>query len=341
MRTIRRISAIIIGFVFFLAGVFKLMDPVGSSLVVEEYLSFFHLGFLKFASYAIGFALAFIETAVGAALITGVWKRLTAIASIAFIGPFTVITAILLITKAEMDCGCFGEVIELTHLQSLIKNLILCLLWVLAFIPFKEHEPTRKIKYGSFALVCISCALFFLYSAFSIPLMDFTDLKTGTEIEEYTVSFSDVNGEYADSLLYNDKVIIASAYNPGTISEKKWQKIADVMRDAGSLGYTTLVLVNSTPEDMEQLVSDPDILGNTYFIDRKVLLSLNRSNGGISYISDGQVISKWSINRPPSSQKLAELHIQNSTEALISENNGPRLKMQGFLLYTFAVMLLL
>lgn len=341
MRAIRRISAIILGFVFFLAGVFKLMDPVGAGLVVEEYLNFFHLGFLRFAAYPLGFLMAYLETIIGAALVTGVWKKLTAIASIIFTGVFTVITAILLISKAEMDCGCFGEIIELTHLQSFIKNLVLCLLWAIAFIPFKEHEPTRKIKYASFTLICVSSALFFLYSAFSIPLMDFTDLKTGTEIEEYTVFFSDVNGEYADSLLYNDKVIIASVYNDDKLSEKQWGKIADIMQDAGELGYTTLVLVNSTPEDMESLVSDPDILGNTYFIDRKVLLSLNRSNGGISYISDGQVIAKWSINRTPDRDKLVQLYGQNSTEALITENNGPRLKMQAFLLYVCAVMLLL
>ena len=47
MRIVRRISAIIIGFVFFVAGLLKLMDPVGAGLVVEEYFKFLHLGFLR------------------------------------------------------------------------------------------------------------------------------------------------------------------------------------------------------------------------------------------------------------------------------------------------------
>lgn len=341
MRSLRRISAIIIGFVFFLAGIFKLMDPVGASLVVEEYLNFFHLGFLRFASYFLGFASSFLETIIGIALITGVWKKLSGMVSAVFIAAFTLITAILLIANPVMDCGCFGEVIELTHLQSFIKNLILCALWALAFIPFREQEPTRKIKYVSFTVASISSALFFLYSAFSIPLMDFTDLKTGTEIEEYTVSFSDFGGEYADSLLYNDKVLVSSVYNPEKMSDKNWNKVAEIMREAESLGYTTLVLTNSTPDSIEEAVSSHDILANTYFTDRKILLSLNRSNGGVSFIAEGQIIAKWSINNPPESEKLKELYSKNTTEALISENNGPRLKMQGFLLYVFAVMLLL
>ena len=341
MRTIRRISAIIIGLVFFLAGIFKLMDPVGAALVVEEYLNFFHLGFLKFLSYILGVASSFLETIIGAALITGVWKRVSGIASGIMIGTFTLITAIFLVAKPVMDCGCFGEVITLTHLQSFVKNLLLCALWILAFIPFKEQEPTRKIKYISFSLTCISSALFFLYSAFSIPMMDFTDLKTGTEIEEYTVSFSSFNGEYADSLLYKDRVLISSVYNPEKVSDSNWDKIASLMREAENIGYTTLILTNSTPERIEEAVDSPEILSNIYFADRKILLSLNRSNGGISYVADGQIIAKWSLNTPPKSEKLEKLYSENTTEALISENNGPRLRMQAFLLYVFAVMLLL
>ena len=34
---LRRFCAFIIGLVFLLAGIFKLLDPVGAGLVVEEY----------------------------------------------------------------------------------------------------------------------------------------------------------------------------------------------------------------------------------------------------------------------------------------------------------------
>ena len=78
MRTIRRFSAVLIGIVFFVSGMLKLMDPVGTSLIVEEYLKFFRLGFLHFADYALGACLALAETILGAALVTGVWKKAVA-----------------------------------------------------------------------------------------------------------------------------------------------------------------------------------------------------------------------------------------------------------------------
>ena len=65
--------AIIIGIVFLLAGLFKLLDPVGAGLVVEEYFRFLHLGFLMPAAKVTGVTLALGESLIGAALISGIW----------------------------------------------------------------------------------------------------------------------------------------------------------------------------------------------------------------------------------------------------------------------------
>ena len=35
MKTLRRFSAVLIGIVFFVSGILKFMDPVGTSLIVE------------------------------------------------------------------------------------------------------------------------------------------------------------------------------------------------------------------------------------------------------------------------------------------------------------------
>ena len=112
---IRKICSILIGIVFFIAGISKLMDPVGAGLVVGEYFKFFHLGFLNFASQGVGVTMALLETLMGAALITSVFRKLTAILSSVMTAFFTLLTLILLIFNPPMDCGCFGEVVELSH----------------------------------------------------------------------------------------------------------------------------------------------------------------------------------------------------------------------------------
>lgn len=353
MKVIRRISAVLVGFVLFLSGILKLMDPVGARLVVEDYLQFLHLGFLSGLAGLAGTGLALLETVLGTALITGVWRKLTAIATGILLGFFTILTLILYIGNPPMDCGCFGEIVHLTHLQSLIKNIVLLLLWALAALPLNKQAPTRKVKYVSFSIVAISVCLFMLYSSLSIPLIDFTPFKPGAEMmlpEEIedptddhtpTLSVSDAAGEYIDSLMVSGKIIAASVYEPEKLRERDWERIGRVMRESASLGYNPVVLAAATPAMMESLTDIPEVLSATYFADRKKLLTLNRSNGGASYVDDGLIVAKWSRRRLPDHDKLAELAEVDVAESLLSENNGSRLRFQAFMLYVFAVMLLL
>lgn len=354
MRIIRRISAVILGFTFFLAGLFKLMDPVGAGLVMDEYFKFLHLGFLRFASNFAGAGMALVETLVGIALITGVWRKVVAFITLALLCAFTLLTAVLAIFNPPMDCGCFGEVIHLTHLQSLLKNIVLLALWALAYLPTGSSiEPTRKIKYVSFSVASVSVCLFLLYSAFSIPMVDFTDYRPGTELsslenadwsredEIILLSFSDVQGQYADTLALQGNVAVASVYDPDKMSRQRWHKLSAFMDEASANGLTPLVLTASTPELITGAVSSPELLPYIYFADRKVLMTLNRSNGGVCFLSDGQIVAKWSVNRLPDKEKLHQLATTDPIESLVSESHASKLKFQAFLLYVCAVILLL
>ena len=56
----KRFCGFITGFVFFISGILKLMDPVGTGLIIKEYLDFMHLGFLDPAAKVFGAVLALI-----------------------------------------------------------------------------------------------------------------------------------------------------------------------------------------------------------------------------------------------------------------------------------------
>ena len=119
---LKRFCGFITGLVFFLSGIVKLMDPVGAGLVMKGYYDFLNLSFLAFSSKAMGVAFALAETLVGVALITGVWRKITAKIAIIMQGFFTFLTLLLVIFNPQMDCGCFGEAIHLTHWQTFIKK---------------------------------------------------------------------------------------------------------------------------------------------------------------------------------------------------------------------------
>ena len=381
----------LLGAVFFISGALKLMDPLGTSLIVGEYFKFFHLGFLGFSSGVVGILLALLESVLGAALITGVWRRVSAMITLCLLGLFTIITAILWIAGAPMDCGCFGEALHLEHWQSFVKNLILGGLWCLAFLPKGDLGEPQKIKFVSFGIGAASVLLFGFYSMLSIPLVDFTSYKPGTELSGafdetfaditaavYTkdghdgtftpdcppdsswtfvryqgydrgftdgaasggmLCFSDAAGEYADSLALSGKVMVISAYDPGRLSAGRLSSLEDFAVTASEKGYSVLYLVSGVPETVD--VGSPALASCTYFADRRDLMTLNRSNGGVTFLSGGLITAKWSGRALPSGEELDKLSGRDPVEYMMRRDNRGKVRLQAFLLYTFAVMLLL
>ena len=383
---LKRFCGYIVGFVFFISGILKLMDPVGAGLVVEEYYRFMHIGFMDFSSKLMGTVFAFAEAIIGTGLITGVWRRTTALTAICIQTAFTLLTLALVIFNPEMDCGCFGEAIHLTHMETFGKNIILLTLLLVYYIPRKHLGQTTQKKYISFSVIATSVLAFTIFSWMFKPLVEFTAYQPGVELiasgnmlsediyesvftyekdgvrEDFTLGhlpdstwtfvsthtrqinqpddlsvelsfYNSESGEYLDSLAVEGKVMIVSVYSPSELSEKKWNNVRQFIEESSRTGFHT-ILLTSTTEGV------PDGL-QPYLCDFKTLVSLNRSNGGSAYFNDGMLIEKWSRRRVPTGDILKEKYESNPTEILIFQENKGSLVFQGFLLYVFAVMLLL
>ena len=385
----RRFSGFICGFVFFLSGILKLMDPVGAELVMDSYLDFLHIGFLGFASKPLAFLFALAETIVGTAMITGVWRRITAIIALSLQGFFTLLTILLAIFNPVMDCGCFGEFIHLTHVETLVKNLVICALLSYAYFPMRNLGRPLKRKYVSFGVVCTSVLVFSIFSLSRLPIIDFTDYEPGAQIlsadanvadeafdamfiyekdgvqQEFTLenlpdstwtfvstqtiqnkdlkssgatlSFYDNDKEYQDSLAVQGDVMIISIYDP-QMRQKKWDAAVRMAENARESGFNPMILVAGIPEQIEGKVTG-DI--PVYFSDYKTLITLNRSNAGATWLSHGYIIKKWGRRAYPDQDDLLTYIKGNSTEAILESNTKGSLLFQGFLLYVFAIMLLL
>jgi len=199
---LRRASAFLIGVVFFLSGIFKLMDPVGAGLVVGEYFNFFHVGFLKGASLPVAVILSFVEALTGIALITGVYRKLAAMVAALLTAFFTLVTLVLWIFNPAMDCGCFGEVIHLTHAQTFLKNVGLCLLAAVAFLPARDYGKPRNHRYAAFWIVAVSTAVFAAYSLRYIPLMDFTPFNTSSKLMAAAPAAEGEEDAYVSTFIY-------------------------------------------------------------------------------------------------------------------------------------------
>ena len=393
----KRFCGFITGFVFFLSGIVKLLDPAGAGLVMDSYFDFLHIGFMGPTSKFFGVMFALAETVIGTGLITGVWRKPMGLAALILQGFFTVLTLFLVIFNPEMDCGCFGEAIHLTHMQTFLKNIVLCILLATYYFPSSMLGRNRKRKYASFGLVTVSVLAFTVYSLLYIPLIDFTAfkpaavlaagenaeadlyeavfiyekdgvkesftlghlpdstwtfvstetvMKEGHEDSSVNLSIRDAYGDYHDSMAAEGKVLIVSVYD---IDRKKgrWAQTARFLDNAEKAGFRPLLLVSSTAGQFAEMTAglEPQTAAvldrMVHYSDYKTLITMNRSNGGATFFCDGYLIRKYARRALPDMGELSTLFQSDETEELISRSTSGDLTFQGFLLYVFAVMLLL
>ena len=386
---LRRFASALIGIVFLGSGLLKMADPVGTMLIVTEYLKFFHIGFLIPAAKVIGAGLSLLEALTGIALITGVLRKITAWVTTVMLGFFTIVTLILWIKNPAMDCGCFGQAIHLTHVQSLVKNVVLLVLALWAFIPYGDFgkAPVRKIVSASIATASVIFAV--IYCNTHMPLLDYTDFRIGAELmasldddviaenhyrEERTyekdgvtgkflpghypgddwtlvktdtvfvessyatdnfpiLSFRDTADVYCDRKAAEGKVVIFSAYEPATAP---WESIAAGDDAVLSAGGQPLVLLACAPSQVSSFGVPAGL--PVYFADYKALVSLNRCNGGATYLSEGEIIMKWSVKKTPTDfAGTFQNDTVNISTWILSRN---RLRAQGFCLYLLALLIL-
>ena len=137
--------------------------------------------------------------------------------------------------------------------------------------------------------------------------------------------------------------------------------ISDYDKEAGTVTIVTQQIGASSSEiiSFEEGESFKDVVGPlgipsdftempeeeldvpVYIADFKTLLAMNRSNGGATYFSDGYLVRKWSYRSLPDMEGLQETFDEDETETVIYHDTKGSLGFQGFLLYVFAVMLLL
>ena len=311
--------AIAVGLLYVASGLLKVMDPVGSGLIVEAYFRFMHLPESVLVTKILGVVLGALETAVGFAAVFCVRPRITRWIMLGMQSAFTLLSLVLVIWNPQMHCGCFGEAIHLTHWQTFIKNIVLMgMLWF-AYCPLWETTKTKMWQYIAFASSAVLMAGFAVYSWYYIPVIDFTDYKIGTEIvsqdEYWNLSEDERETRAALPMLGTDdkpdpnitkwKWAIISLYDLPEDDLLFWTRFMVNFRILKKQGYEVVVLT-SAPESLMRekilmfaelpfLCSEKvleEMREALYLTSRTTAISLNRNNGGVTFLTDGVITRK-------------------------------------------------
>jgi len=116
------------------------------------------------------------ELTTGIFIVAGLWlRRVVYPITLAMLGVFTCIIIYSLIRFGnEPNCGCFGELLPFSNIQSLLKNIVFIALTIILFYHAKEH----LLKYWWLGVSVLAVSVFTIFMLHKIPLyLDEIEIK--------------------------------------------------------------------------------------------------------------------------------------------------------------------
>jgi Predicted membrane protein len=233
MRVIVNIARIIVGVLFIFSGMIKANDPLGLSYKMQEFFevwgnSFPSLhGLMVFLNdYALPFSIIIItlEVIVGVALLLGWASRFFSWLLLILIIFFTFLTGYAVLSGKIRTCGCFGDCIPLTAMQSFIKDIILCVLILIIFFGAKYIRPIYRGGLNFVVLfVAILLVLGFQWSVQRrLPLFDCLPYKKGNNLLELRKMPADAVADKMDFTFVYEKNGEKKEFNKDQLPDSTW-----------------------------------------------------------------------------------------------------------------------
>lgn len=177
----------VVGLLFIFSGLIKANDPLGLSYKMQEFFEAWGLGIgLNDYTLALSLIMNTFEVLAGVAVIVGWRMKLFSWLLLLLIIFFTFLTGYALLSGKIKTCGCFGDCLPLTPLQSFLKDVFLLLLILVLFIN-KNRIPSSLPAPAPQALliICLAavCGLQW-YVQKHLPIIDCLPYKKGNNIVE-------------------------------------------------------------------------------------------------------------------------------------------------------------
>ena len=291
------ISNTLVALLFIFSGVTKAINPFGFSNQIADY--FVAFGIDNGAEYTLPLAIigCSFEVLLGMLLLTRIELKKVAAITLLIMIFFTGLTTWIAITNPVSDCGCFGEILKISHTETLLKNIVLLLLTIVIFWKRNDFEAPKRAQNKIVILTAVLLAVTpGLYFSATLPMIDATPYKIGVNVPE-TLSDNESNSDSNEQILlrYRNKetgleqdfqIDDTTWYN-----SNKWEYVStleggtDIGETEESLSTRPVIpMLKANGEDISEIVLDGElplmliIAPKLDFINSAVLNSLNASH---------------------------------------------------------------
>lgn len=194
MKLLVQAARILVGALFIFSGLVKAIDPLGLTYKMEEFYEVWAgqkyfpglMDILHRYAFSSSVLMITLEVVLGVALLVGWRTKLTLRLLLLLMLLFTFLTSYVLFSGKIRSCGCFGDCIPLTPIQTFTKDILLLGLIVLLMLRkdwiqplFGERLPTAVVL-----IALVGTAYLQMHVINHLPLVDCLPFKVGNNILE-------------------------------------------------------------------------------------------------------------------------------------------------------------
>lgn len=211
-----KIIRILLACVFLFSSFTKAVDPVNFGITMNDYFVSFGMGFLHPLAQLAAVCAISAEFVLGCMMLFRIRVNLAAWGYLLFMSFFFLLTLWLAVAEylevhhihdfgVVKDCGCFGQAVKMSNLQTFLKNVVLIIPTIIVFANRKKIPDCRLTLLGqriAILLFAAATVIFQIYCIRHLPLIDFTDWKKGNDV----VAFIEQPAQKEVMFIYRNKV---------------------------------------------------------------------------------------------------------------------------------------
>ena len=178
----------LLGATFVFSGFVKAIDPIGTQYKLQDYISAVGMGGIvpDIVTLLASVVLSALEFSLGVFVLFAIRRHLVSKILVAFMAVMTLITVWIALFNPVKDCGCFGEALRLTNVQTLLKNIVLLAASVVvAWRPLRMYRfLSRSTQWIAINYTILFVLLLSAHCLYHLPLIDFRPYHIGMNIKK-------------------------------------------------------------------------------------------------------------------------------------------------------------
>lgn len=215
---------VMLAILFLVSGFVKAVDPMGFFYKLKEYAAAFDFTMFSdawlqfFALLIVG-----VEFVAGFFLLMGIYRKPVAVLVFAAMLVYAPFTFYLWLNNPVQNCGCFGDAMQLSNLETFVKNVIMLLMaGVACFNTALYHRCiSSKSRWMAVLFVLFYIVLIQGMSLQHLPVIDFRPFAIGTDLRTAVI---DIPSRY-DVVAVYEKDGVQREFAPEALPDTSWNYI--------------------------------------------------------------------------------------------------------------------